>query len=565
MNRAHFAERVAVPAWALALTALLLAPQRHRGFGLGHDMVFTPQQPLNAAAVGVSSAPPRAVPVDFVVAVLERVVDGAVLGRLALAVPLLLAGLGAARLLAGASLPARLAACGLAIWNPFVVERLALGQWSLVWGYAALPWVLAAALAWRRRRAGLGALVLPVALGSLTPTGGVLAVLLVAAVVLGRDIRRAVPPVLVALALQLPWIVASMLSTGATLSDPASATAFAARSEFAGVLPSVLGLGGIWDAEVVPPSRSGPLTLVALLVVIGAAVAGGPGLWRRLGAGARGLTVVAALGLLLAQASATPGAGAVVRWAVSDLPGGGLLRDAQKWLAPLALLEALLVGAALERLAGRAPAVARLLIALALPLALLPDATRAVWPTMTPATYPAGYATAAHLIDDDVVVLPFQPYRQFAWAGGRPSYDPASRLLDATVVGNDRLLVGSRLLTGEDARVPAVAAALASADPRRALADAGVRWVLIERRTPGAVPALPGLVRVHADADVVVYRVPGTIGTVDPPAARVAVAAVVDTGWLIVAVAAGLVSVRSRGRRRRRPEPADDLEGQPDR
>ena len=78
---------------------------------------------------------PRAVPLDAVVALLTSVVDGGVLfrrgrGRRAAA------GRPAARTgwSADLSLAARWWRAWLAVWNPFVVERLALGQWALLAG-----------------------------------------------------------------------------------------------------------------------------------------------------------------------------------------------------------------------------------------------------------------------------------------------------------------------------------------------------------------------------------------------------------------------------------------------
>ncbi|MDQ1722650.1 MAG: hypothetical protein QOI26_2384, partial [Pseudonocardiales bacterium] len=85
--------------WVLGLSVVLLWPQRLAGYGLGHDMVFTPHQPLTLQSFGLGSVAPRAVPLDAVVALASRAVDGAVLGRIALLAPLLLAGWGCARLL----------------------------------------------------------------------------------------------------------------------------------------------------------------------------------------------------------------------------------------------------------------------------------------------------------------------------------------------------------------------------------------------------------------------------------------------------------------------------------
>jgi hypothetical protein len=89
--------------------------------------------------------------------VIGTVVDG---GRARPRRPAAVAGggrVGVLRLTSGLGPTGRLAASGFAVWNPFVIERLALGQWALVLAYAALPWVVLAAATHRRtgsRRAG---------------------------------------------------------------------------------------------------------------------------------------------------------------------------------------------------------------------------------------------------------------------------------------------------------------------------------------------------------------------------------------------------------------------------
>ena len=157
------ARRPALPVLAADLLVLVLAlwllwPQHAGGYGLGHDMVFTPHQPLNADSVGLGSGSPRAVPLDALVALAGKLLGGMLTGRIALLAPLLAAGWGASRLLRlvhpGASAPAVLAASSLAVWNPYLVERLALGQWALLWAYGALPWLVRAGLPDRPRGPG---------------------------------------------------------------------------------------------------------------------------------------------------------------------------------------------------------------------------------------------------------------------------------------------------------------------------------------------------------------------------------------------------------------------------
>ena len=67
-------------------------------------------------------------------------------------------GLGADRLVAkvlpDAGVAGPVVATTLAVWNPYVAERLLQGHWSLLVGYGCLPWVATAMLhaAARRRR-----------------------------------------------------------------------------------------------------------------------------------------------------------------------------------------------------------------------------------------------------------------------------------------------------------------------------------------------------------------------------------------------------------------------------
>ncbi|MGA8246331.1 MAG: hypothetical protein WB797_05450, partial [Nocardioides sp.] len=123
--------------WPLSLAVLMLLPLRHPGYPLARDLAFVPHEPLTDASIGLGGTSPRAVPLDAVVAVLTSVVDGAVVARVLLLLTLAVAGWGVLRLAAPLGTAGRLAASGFAVWNPFVVERMALGQWALVAAYAA--------------------------------------------------------------------------------------------------------------------------------------------------------------------------------------------------------------------------------------------------------------------------------------------------------------------------------------------------------------------------------------------------------------------------------------------
>lgn len=136
----------ALPAvWSLVLTVAVLGPFLvSPGYLLFRDAVSTPRSFLTDSALGLSDAAARAVPQDALLAWVSTVVDGGVAVTALLVASLWAAGWGAARLVA-VVLPtsgtgARLVAATVAIWNPYVAERLLQGHWSLLAGYAALPW-----------------------------------------------------------------------------------------------------------------------------------------------------------------------------------------------------------------------------------------------------------------------------------------------------------------------------------------------------------------------------------------------------------------------------------------
>lgn len=537
-------------ALALGLALLALAPALAPGFVLVYDMVFTPRQDLMPATLGLGSEVPRAVPVDGLVALATMAVPGDLLQKVALLATLALASWGASRLTPSRSLTAR-AAAGVAYgWNPYVAERLFIGHWSLLVAYAALPFAARAGLDLRRGGVAGAAprLLLACGVASITPTGGILAAVTGLAAAGWRGARTLwLAGALVVL--NLPWLVPAALHPGGGRSDPAGVEAFAARAEnWSGTVGSLLGFGGIWNAEVVPPSREtvlAPLLSALVLAIAGLGVRPVAAAWGRRAALSLALTGVG--GFVVALLGAVPAGAALLRWAVVELPGAGLLRDGQKWLAPFVLLAAVCFGLGAARLAARvADPVGRRSLALGallLPLAVLPDLAWGGFGRLTPVRYPDDWAAVRHVIEQadhpgDVVPLPFVTFRAFSWNDGRTVLDPAPRWFPVTVVAADALPVGDLVVEGEDPRAAAVAAALAAGQP---LGEVGVGWVLVEKATPGPVPerALHGLGRRHDGPDLTLYEVPSVqpVTGAGPPVAPVVAGDALAVGLLFGSIA----------------------------
>ncbi|MFC7497484.1 MULTISPECIES: hypothetical protein [unclassified Nocardioides] len=563
-------------AWPWVLAVVVLGPLLPRGFVLTYDMVFVPDLGFRSDFLGLGSGLPRAVPSDALVAVLDELLPGDLLQKLVLLVALGLAGTGARRLVPAESLTAQLAASTLYLWSPFVAERLGIGHWPLLLTYAALPWIYDAT---RRARAGertLPLIVLWLAFASLSAAGGVIATVFALACVAGRRpdaLRRTAVVAVGAVALNAPWIVAGALHGSGALSDPLGVEAFAARGE--GLLPlplTLLGLGGIWNAEVVPTSREGWAAVAALAVVVGVSAVG-LRRWRssialrdRLGLG-----LAAVVGFLVALAgSVAPDA---VAWIVAHVPGGGLFRDGARFVALLAPLVASLFGvgvaAVVDRLAERAARIVVATVLVLAPVALMPDLGLALSGRLSPVDYPDEYAAARAAVQQrqsdgvrgDVLLLPFNSYRLPSWNDGRRTLDPTGRYLTPNYLASDVLYVSGAAIAGEDERAARVGellgAGLDDDDLARGLAQEGIAWVVLDKEAQeqvgDAAPSadLSDLPVVHDGSRLVVWELPQPDPEEASAGTKVAVALAWAVGLGAVAVS-GAVTVGRRFRTRRK-------------
>jgi hypothetical protein len=600
------------------LALLALGPLLVRGYVLTYDMVFVPRLELTRGLLGLDTAVPRAVPADLLVALASRVVPADLIQKLALAGVFLAAATGAARLLPSTLPAARAATAALYAWNPFLYERLLMGHWGLLVSYAALPWVARAAIDLRLgTRGALRRLVLTLAVAAAgSPPGGLIATLvaLCLAVTPSRPGSEAVgseavgseavdsperppwPPVTlplrgptprrprlapalgarlapalgarvgivvgVGLVVNAPWLVPSLVRPGGVPVRAEGVAAFGARAEGpVGTMGSLVGLGGIWNALVVPPGVGSWPWLAGFAVVLAVAGAGLPLLGRRWPPGvAVGLLVAAGAGLVAAAAPALPGLRDLAEVVVTRLPGGGLIRDSQKFVAPLALAEAVCFGLGVERvlpalpIRWARPAAAGLVVA---PVLLLPALAWGAAGRLAAVDYPPAFAEARAAMAADpvpgaVLVLPWHLYQPYAWNGDRVVLDPAQRWFTRRAVGNDDLELVGLTVPGEDPYATRLGPLVRGSAPLApALPGAGVRYVLVfktgdwpawSRRLDGLVPALDR-------PELALYRVPARPAEVrfpTPPAAPVVAADLLVLALLVWACAGPSLPFRPR-------------------
>ncbi len=240
--------------------------------------------------------------------------------------------------------------------------------------------------------------------------------------------------------------------------------AFAARADTPfGSVGSLLMLGGIWNAQTVPKGYGGAWSALWLVVVIVALVGylsrrpPGPPLAGPRRRGGSPSLLIACIGVTAAGRD-------LLRSVTDAWPGAAVLRDAQQFVAPLALAEAAGFGVAVawamnprdrrprtgesaDRPSADRPGVALGVLALLAPVLLLPGLAWGAAGRLGPAEYPPGWLATARMIDASpvrgaVLLLPWETYRTPSWNHGEVVLDPWSKLLARTVIWDDGTRVG---------------------------------------------------------------------------------------------------------------------------
>ena len=550
---------------AAVLAVVVLGPALGRGVVLAYDLAWSPDPRLTPFTLGTSTPAPRAVPSDAVGVALGWLIGAGPAQALILWATLVLAGVGAARLAAllspGLGPVAGSSAAVAAVWNPFVLERLVVGQWTVLLGYAAVPHLLVAAL---RVRQGKAPVWWPAVGLAACGLGGantlVLGALAVGGVLLAPRPRWTALGLASAAALGVSAVWSLPAVTAGVRSSRAGVAEFAARADTPlGVLGSLLSGGGFWNPASHPAARSTTVVAVAAaalaVTTLVAAV--------RAARAERLLAVVvpAVAGLVLAWLSAVDPFGL---WGtlVVGTPGGGVLRDAQKLVAPWVALCAAGAGVLVRdlldaRVAG--PALAALVTAL--PVVLMPSLAWGVGGRLDAVDVPADLrAVTAELSQEapgTVGLLPWSQYRRYEWNRGRVSLTLVPRMVDQRVILDDRLPLTGGEVPGEDPTARAVTDRIeAGVSPLAALAAEGVRWIVVEKGTglpdPTVDGPLPMATRVTYDTPsvrVIELRA-------EPREAGVGTAAATIWGWGVTCVtwlvALGCVVMSWAPSRRRR-------------
>ena len=159
---------------------------------------------------------------------------------------------------------------------------------------------------------------------------------------------------------------------------------------------------------------------------------------------------------------------------------------------------------------ARVPAYGAGLVAVlvVLPLLILPALAWGLLGKLEPVHYPSEWDTVQAVMGEEEtgrsVVLPFGIYRRFAWNDDRAILDPAPRYFPGQVVTDDALEVEGGTVAGESRTARRIAEA--SDDPvalAQVLREEEIRWVVVEKATPGAADlAVPEGEIVHDGPDL---------------------------------------------------------------
>jgi hypothetical protein len=518
---------VATVLGAVSTTAILIGPALRPGYALFLDHIAVPD-PARPDG-GHLSTPEglRAWPLSGVTWAWSQLLPTWGFQHLVLLWALLGVGVGSGLVLRHWGWGPALAGSVLAIANPYLVERLLLGQAGLLLAYTSIPWIV---LASRRGsssiRVGLASLACVPA--ALTPWGGLVAGACAVGVASARRRRpgEIAGQLAVSALLCLPWLVPA-LRMPPVQADPAGALAFRLADEGPGVFASALTGGGVWSASAQLPARA---TFVGVAATAAAVVLALLGAWAVARVQRRSAVVLVLTWLSIPALATVLSGPALELWSgAQTVPAVAVFRDLHRILAPSVLALVLLMALGLREmvhLVARSQAAARVTLALVLPASLatmlVPGATGRLHTAYEPRPFSSEWSTVTSAIGSPpgrVLSLPWQPLRRTGWMP-QPFLDPTSRAFRQTTLSDTTLTVQRdgrtitvrepHAATGDDALVQFLSESKNGPVPAELLETSGVTHVLVWNDSPGIVPGRPrGWEIAFSGVDFVVWSGPG--------------------------------------------------------
>jgi hypothetical protein len=450
--------------WFAGLAVAVLGPLLLPGYLLLLDAPAGPSTDppsyLPLPSQGHVSAPAPVLTLPYLVGKLHPQIPN----KLLIAAIVVIAGIGMYRFLtrrlALAPWPA-LGGATLFVINPFVYDRMVAGQLVFLLAYAAMPWALPSLtnLALRGTRRTLltaaawaaGITVVDVHIGGMVILLTVLALVFSPAAPSAKAMLVLVTVAIVA-AVNLYWLLPSLLAGEGARLGSGDFLAYAPRPRSARILPHVLALHGFWRLEFPTPLSLDRVRFLASFIPL--VVAAGYGViraldsaaWRRAAATLGTAFLVA---IVLAMGRSFPPTEPMARLLFERVPGYGIYREPQKWVAVLSLSYAVFAAVGFDsvaRVLERRKRVLRHVVAVAVVLPLVATSVM-LWGfggRVHNSQFPDDWTRAEELIKGrpgNVMAMPWNLYQPTSFAGERTIANPSPHFFSLpTLISDDAQL-----------------------------------------------------------------------------------------------------------------------------
>ena len=431
--------------------------------------------------------------------------------------------------LARCGCPQEIVASIFVVVNPFVFQRLFVGQLAVLFGYALLPLVTRSLILSVDRRgvahwAGAGWIAF---VGALDVHFIWIALVLLLAVVAWRHNLRTllwgVLTLMIVAVLDAYLFVPYLLQKATVAVGSPDLAAFrTAGSSHYGLFVNVAGLYGFWRSGPILPKAyvpAWPILLAAILLVAGR------GVWSalhnpKLRDTAGVLLIAGILAYFLALGSQGP-TGFVFDFMYRHLPGFAVMREPEKFSALLALAYAVFFALGIQALVAdiksRRVQLAAGALALAAIVGYTPNIFWGLGGQIKPSRYPADYAVADKVMGTGpgrILSLPLNEYETFSYTGNRDIANPAPVVFSRRVIVGGIVDAGpltTNSLSPENAYLQQVMALGPSvSDVGQLVAQLGVRYVVMfdtaDWRSYSWISRQLDLKLVYSGPDVQVYR-----------------------------------------------------------